>query len=48
MMYMCCRQRSGYTGDYKPTVSEIECSCLKSKHDIETEKNRKGKTITLD
>lgn len=47
MMYMCCRQRSGYTDDYKPRVSEIECSCLKSKHDIETEKNRKGKMITL-
>lgn len=45
---MCFRKRTGYLNDYKPKVSETECSSLKSKYDMEIDRKsmwRNKKTI---
>lgn len=48
MMYMCFRP--GYLGEYRPKLSEIECSSLKSNYEIEIDKNSmwKSKKTILD
>lgn len=50
MICMWSRERTGYLDDYKPEVSEIESSSLKSKYDMEIDKNRmcKSKKTILD
>lgn len=42
MIYTCFRP--GYLDDYKPKLSEIECSSLKSNYEMEVDKNSMWKS----